>query len=44
MITDAKLILKICELYRQKQNIKTISETLGVSEFNVQQVISDWFE
>jgi hypothetical protein len=44
MITDAKLILKICELYRLKQNAKTISETLKVSEFAVQQVINDWYE
>jgi hypothetical protein len=44
MITDAILILKICELYRVKQNAHKVSEILGISESSVQQVINDWFE
>jgi hypothetical protein len=44
MITDANLILKICELYRIKQNAKRVSEILGLSEPVVIQVIADWFE
>jgi hypothetical protein len=44
MITDATLILKICELYRVKQSTKKVSEILGISEPSVKQVIIDWFE
>ncbi len=44
MITDAKLILKICELYRVKQNTQRVSEILGIGEPSVKQVINDWFE
>jgi hypothetical protein len=44
MITDAILILKICELYRVKQNTHKVSEILGISESSVKRVIIDWFE
>ena len=44
MITDATLILKICELYRVKQSTKKVSEIMGISESSVLQVINDWFE
>ena len=44
MITDATLILRICELYRYKQSIQRVSEILNISESSVQQVINDWFE
>lgn len=44
MITDAILILKICELYRIKQSTKRVSEILGISESSIKQVIINWFE
>ena len=44
MITNAKMILKICELYRVKQSTQRVSEILGISESSVKQVINNWFE
>ena len=44
MITNAKMILKICELYRVKQSTQKVSEILGISESSVKQVINNWFE
>ncbi len=44
MITDAKLILKVCELYRIKQNAEKVAQILGLTENEVNQIIIEWAE